>query len=292
MLTLTFVDSYLAVVDHGGIREAARAKGVSQAAISQHVRKLEAELGAPLLHRSHAACTPTRHGHIFLPLARSLVSLAGRASRLFDEKHLRIGASSNIGVYFLPRLLNLYSQTHSDEPRLEVTLGSNPDLIEKFKEGQFDVALTEWWEDDARFVSEVWHREEMVVIAPPGHPLASQAYAGLAELNRYPLIAGESGTGTAHLLRTCFDEASMPAPHLVLGSTEAVKQAVMNGLGVSIVLAGAVRREAATGELVALPISREKTCKAFHISVPANLPDTTASAGFMRFVRHQGALHA
>lgn len=292
MLTLAFVDSYLAVIDHGGIREAARAKGLSQAAVSQHVRKLEAELGVPLLHRSHAACTPTRHGNSFMPLARSLVALAQRACTMFEPQRLRIGASSNIGVYFLPGLLRRYENRQSPEAQIEVTVDSNPQLISQIKAGLLDVALTEWWDDDPCFSSAIWHREPLVVILPPDHPLAPQRQISVAELSHYPLIAGESGTGTALLLRQHFGDAALPKPRLVLGSTEAVKQAVMNGLGVSIVLAGAVRREAANGELLVRPLATGNLAKHFHVSTPANLPDRCASNDFLHFIRTQGDAHA
>lgn len=294
MLTLSFVDSFLAVVDHGGVRDAARAKGLSQAAVSQHIRKLEAEVGATLLHRSHAACTPTRHGRAFLPIARGLVSMAQRARHLLDARVLRVAASSNIGVYYLPRLLGRFRQLQAEAPELEVTVGTNPDLIGRFKDGLFDLILSEWWDDSPHYSTAVWRQEPLVAILPPDHALATGAGASidLADLARHPLIAGEAGSGTAQLLRSVFGAAPLPAPKLVLGSTEAVKQAVMAGLGVSIVLAGAVQREVNAGQLAALPIAGTPLCKPFHVTVPANLPEDTPGASFMRFICTQGVAHA
>lgn len=292
MLTLSFVDSFLAVVDHGGVRDAARAKGLSQAAVSQHIRKLEAEVGATLLHRSHAACTPTRHGRAFLPIARGLVSMALRARHLLDARVLRVAASSNIGVYYLPRLLGRFRQLQAEAPELEITVGTNPDLIGRFKDGLFDLVLSEWWDGSPHYSTAVWRQEPLVAILPSEHPLATEPRVELADLARYPLIAGEPGSGTAQLLRSIFGAAPLPAPKLVLGSTEAVKQAVMAGLGVSIVLAGAVQREVDGGQLAALPLAGAPLRKPFHVTVPANLPEDTPGAAFMRFICTQGVTHA
>lgn len=291
MLTLTFVESFIAVVDHGGVREAARAKGLSQAAVSQHLRKLESEMGVALLHRSHAACIPTPDGHCFLPLARGLVALAQRARDLFHNRHLRLAASSNIGVYFLPRLLGAFRALLGEDIEVDVSIGPNPDLIAKFKDGLFDIALTEWWEGNARFQDNIWHREPLVAILPPGHPLAGHETLTLEMLSAYPLIVGESGSGTAQLMRSLPDCAPLPKPALTLGSTEAVKQSVMAGLGVSIVLAGSVAR-APADELAVRPLAHAGLRKPFHVVVPANLPDSAPSARLVNFLCSQGAAHA
>ena len=75
------------------------------------------------------------------------------------------------------------------------------------------------------------------------------------------MLGGEPGTGTGHLLQTYFGQGAIPTVRLQLGSTEAVKQAVAAGLGISLVLASAVPREVAAGELCAIPFAAPALAK-------------------------------
>lgn len=290
MLTLAFVHTYLAVVDHGGIREAARKLACAQATVSQHVRKLESELGVVLLHRSHGACQPTNHGHRFLPFARSLIAAAERVDELFDPQCLRIGASSNIGVYFLPGLLADFQQQLSTPPKIDVALGSNPEIHRRLLAGEIDLALSEWWPAQNAYRSDIWHLEPLVAIVAPDHPLAIAERLPVAALADWPLLGGESASGTGQLLqRALGDGAPALRINLSLGSTEAVKQAVMAGLGLSVVLAGTVRREVRAGHLVALPLDPPDLAKAFLTTYPRELPSDSLAARFATFLKRSGA---
>ena len=93
---------------------------------------------------------------------------------------------------------------------------------------------------------------------PPTHRLAASPEITKHELATLDLLGGEPGTGTGRLLEVYFkDYESRPRASLQLGSTEAVKQAVKAGLGISLVLRSAVTEEADSGSLRAIPIRPE-----------------------------------
>lgn len=292
MLTLVSIRAFLSVVQHGGIREAARAQAGSQATLSQHIQKLESELGAVLLHRSNAECRPTPDGLRLLPLARALSETADRAQNLFRGTRLRIGASSNIGIYFLPPILRRYRNA-DDAAELELTIGSNPEVATMLQQGEIDIALTEWWAPTSGFVSSVWHHEPLVCIANAGHPLTSRSSVNATALAGWPMLFGEAGSGTQRVLNAnpAFGETAGWRGQ-TLGSTEAVKQAVIAGLGVSIVLRGCVRHEVESGTLQATPLSPGEFRKPFHVTLAEGLPPDTPARRFADFLNDEGMLDA
>jgi DNA-binding transcriptional LysR family regulator len=273
-LNLNHVASFLALVKTGSFGSAAKSLGLSQAAISQHLSRLEACLAVPLINRARSGCTPTESAKRFLPIARSLIAIEARAAEAVSGETLRLGACSNIGIYLLPDLTRDFGAAGAPLPAL--TIASNPSIAAALDDAEIDVALMEWWDDRPGFRAERWREEPVLAIAAPDHPWATQAHVSRAKLAAEPLIGGEPGTGTGRILRHYLGETrTLPRPLIELGSTEAVKRAVMAGLGNSIVLALAVTEEVRAGRLVARPLKpglRKPLYLVWREGVPLNHP--------------------
>ena len=113
MLNLSLVKTLLAVVRTKSLREGADELGLSQPAVSQHIRKLEEEVGVTLIRRDRRGCEPTLAALVFLPLAENILRLSERAKKAVVRlNQLRIGAGSNIGIYILQPLLKSFWDTH------------------------------------------------------------------------------------------------------------------------------------------------------------------------------------
>jgi Transcriptional regulator len=255
MLNLVWVRSFLALVDRKSFQGAAELLYIAQPTVSLHIQKLEEQLGVPLFHRSRSGCEPTREALNFLPYAQSIIRVNERAIASVRGGPLRLGASSNIGIYLLqPYLRSFLDKQIARE--VEVVIDRNPTIAERLENGEIDVALMEWWDGRAGCEAQLWRSEPVVVIVPPGHPLAEQTVVSRSELSEMELLGGEPGTGTGRLLARYFGGAAkMPRVSRQLGSTEAVKQAVKAGLGVSLVFASAVSDEVRSGRLVAIPLA-------------------------------------
>ncbi len=281
VLNLTHVTTFLAVVDRGGFREAARHLRTSQPTVTQHIKKLESALGTRLIHRHRPAGTPTPAGQRFLPHARRLIEAADRAHDAIARRRMDIGASSNIGTYLLQPRLKAFLEGYSARIELQLCLGSNPQIAERLTRGEVDIGLMEWWDQRPGFRAVVWRQEPMVVIVPPPHPWAKRRSVSRQLLCSTPLIGGEPGSGTATLLARTFGTAAAELRiSMSLGSTEAVKQAVIAGLGVSIVLASTVHDQVRAGLLHALPISGARVVKDLFVLIPDDLPPTSAAHAF------------
>lgn len=293
MLNLTHVQTFVTVIDEGGFHEAARKLDLSQPSVTQHIKKLEAALKAPLVSRSHATCTPTTNGRRFLPHARRLLEIATRAHDTVIQNELAIGASNNIGTYLLQPSLKKFIETSGLGIAPSIKLDRNPQLAEQLTDGTIDIALMEWWDDRPGFKATVWHRERLKVIVSPDHAWAYDETLSRDILFSEPMIGGEAGSGTATLLKKAFGaNARNLKVSMTLGSTEAVKHAVMANLGVSIVFEDSVRQEIKSGRLVALDVENIDLVKDLYAVVPTSLHTDSYAHLFEAHLRNDTQLHA
>lgn len=287
MIDLECVATFLAVANHGGFREAAKTAGMSQPAVSQHIKRLEQSLKVCLIQRSNAGCKLTPEGQSFLPYARQLVRIGSRAHALFDLTSLKVGASSNTGIYLLQPYLKAYRDAFAE--RMEIVIGSNPDIAGKLENFEIDVAVMEWWDDRPGFEARLWRREELVLIVPPDHPWAARSSVPRDWLKGQKLLGGEAGTGTARLLRDFLgDSANSVGVSMQLGSTEAVKHAVRAGLGISLVMACAVADEQRDQRLKSLTIEGCVPAKNLYVVHRRDMARDAPSCRFSRFLGSEG----
>jgi len=254
MLNLAWVRTFVTLAQQRSFQAAAEQLKISQPTVSQHIQKLEEQLGVLLVHRARMGCAPTREAMAFLAYAQSLLCLNDRALAAVKGEHLRIGAGSNIGIYLLTPYVQSFLETW-DRGAFDLVIDRNPTIAERLEIGELDVAVMEWWAPRPGFEARLWRSEPVVVIVPPAHPLASCAQLSRKDLAGLEFLGGEPGTGTGRLLdRYLGAGAALPQVSLQLGSTEAVKRAVMTGLGISLVLAAAVVDEVQNGSLCAIPL--------------------------------------
>lgn len=290
VIDLDQVRSFVAVIEAGSFRDAAPRLNLAQPTVSQHVQKLEATLGHLLIERSRARATTTAAGLRFLPFAKALLRLSERAHAALDRGSLAIGASSNIGVYLLQPLVRAFTSERSAVGPIDIRIGTNPETARWLEDAEVDIALMEWWDNRPGFEAAVWRREKLVVIVPPAHPWATRKSVKKAVLLGEPMIGGEPGTGTARLLQQTFSvDASFLKIGLQLGSTEAVKQAVRAGLGISITLESAVQDEVRAGTLRALRIEETPLAKPLFSILPAGLSATSPAGQFSAFLQEANA---
>jgi len=148
----------------------------------------------------------------------------------------------------------------------------------------------EWWDGRPGFNAEVWRREPLVVIVSPEHQWSRRKFVNKTALLQEPMIGGEPGTGTARLLQQALGpEAGALKIGLQLGSTEAVKQAVRAGLGVSIAPESAVRDEVKAGVLHALRVKETPLVKPLYSVCPTGLSNSSAARRFDGFLRAAAA---
>jgi DNA-binding transcriptional LysR family regulator len=289
VLNLEQVTAYLTILQTGSFHESARRLGLSQASVSQQIRKLEQAVGAQLIVRDRAGCRVAPRTEDFTRYATAIMSLAERAVRAFTHPLVVVGAASNIGTYLLAPLHRRFIERYGDAAELRPVLDHNRAVADLLEFDAIDVALMEWWDHRPGFDAAVWHEEELVVIVGPNHPWRSRESVSVADLVEQPLLGGEPFSGTGTLLRARFEDADLQLPVAMnLGNTEAVKHAVRNGLGISLVLRGAVHDETESGSLRILRVAGPPLLKKLFVVHRSHLLPDAPVANFVNLVRSHG----
>ncbi|KZB97310.1 HTH-type transcriptional activator CmpR [Methylobacterium radiotolerans] len=284
MLNLSQVQTFLAVIDEGGIQSAAERLACSQPAVSQQLRKLEEFVGVPLVVRNRSRAVPTRDGELFLPKARSLIASADRARAVVSDRRLVVHASGNVGVYLAPRLIAVFERDLDRPGTVDLVITTNRHAVDALIAGEADIALTEWSEDHPAVEWQGWRREKLVVIAGPDHPLAKERCIPRQALLDHPIIGGEPGTGTGRALAGMFGpDAGRLRVARQLGSTAAVKEAVNAGLGLSVVFAYSVAEEVKAGTLTMLELEEADIFKTLFIGLGRESPQSSMARRFATF---------
>ncbi|WP_438971217.1 LysR family transcriptional regulator [Methylophaga sp.] len=255
MLNPQWLRTLKTVVAERGFQAAAESLGIAQPTVSLHISKLEQQLRVALIKRNKTACYPTEAAKRLLPFVDSILNLSQQAINAIRTDCVRVGSSSNIGIYMLqPHIRSYIDKPQSSQ--IELTIDDNPTIVNKMANFELDIAIVEWWQPLAGFVTKIWKVEPLVLITSPQHPLGQLDDISLEQLQTISLIGGERGTGTGRILSEKFTgDLTAPKISMQLGSTEAVKQAVKENLGVSLVSASTVTEEVTRGTLSAVPVA-------------------------------------
>jgi DNA-binding transcriptional LysR family regulator len=275
-MNLEHIETYLTVIRTGGFRAAGKELGVAQPTVTQHIRKLEEAVGATLVVRDRTGCVPAPNTEMFIQHAEALVALADKARQALRRPRLTIGAASNIGIYMLQPSFRRFSEEFGRRLDLNMVIDRNDVIAQRMETGELDVGAMEWWDGRQGFVA-------------PDHPWANRDGIMKGDLVGQPIIGGEAHTGTGRALRRCLgDLAQRLTVDMNLGSTEAVKNAVRSGLGISIVLASAVSEEVAEGHLAQVPILDAALSKDLFLIHRRGLPGDSPAVRFARTMMDEG----
>jgi DNA-binding transcriptional LysR family regulator len=259
-LNLNYLRAFVAVVEHGGFRQAAKALYVSQPAITRSIQELEKSVHHTLIERTRRAIVLTEAGHLLFAYGQRLFGLEREAVEALEQLHslergqLAIAASQTIGTYALPPLLGAF---HSQHPgiRLSLDIRNTQEVLDSLRMKPVDLALIEGVVEGEDFEVTPWRKDHLVVIAPPHNPWGLSDRLSLKRLGQVPYIQREYGSGTREIVEQALSQHKFkPNVVMELGSNEAVIQAVMAGLGISIVSDVTIVLERAAGQLSVMTI--------------------------------------
>ena len=295
-MNLNHLAIFHAVAQAGSMTQGAERLDISQPAVSKQVQELEHSLGVHLFDRIGRRVRLSQAGEILANYARLLFALEHEAEeamadvRAVGRGRLVIGASTTIGTYLLPGVLADFWRRH---PKVELLVEiENTEQVHRRLAGlQLDVGLTEGFVEEAELEAEVFHRDELVVIAAPGHPLARQPRVPLSALRDEPFILREPGSGTRAVEERALGRLKLPVRVVMaLGSTEAIKRVVAEGVGLAIVSRLAVGAECAAGTLATLPVAGLRIARPLHLVRRKGRRDGPALQAFCGVLRERTAV--
>lgn len=254
-MNLNHLSIFQAVAATGSISAGARRLHVSQPAVSKQLGEFEQTLGVVLFDRLPRGVRLTEAGRLLQGHANRLVALEAEAEaairdlRLGVRGSLRIGASRTVGAYLLPALLARFRQRYPDV-EIFLQVDSTASIEQRLVASEIDIGFTEGMVGNALLEYRVFARDELILIAAPGHAVLAQDPVALSSLLQYPLLMHEVGSGTRAVTEKAFSAKQLALqPSMTLASTEAIKQTVATGVGIGFLSASAVRAELAAGTL-------------------------------------------
>lgn len=233
--------AFHAVAVHGGFSRAAEALGLTQPAVSDHVRKLEETYGIQLFTRATSGVTLTGMGRKLFAIAERQFEAEAQAlellsrGRTLEEGQLTIGADA--AVHILPQL----ARFRVKHPKLSVKLvtGNSRELLKRLEDFSIDIAVTAEKPQGAGFLSAKLRTDRLVAVVQRSSKLARLKEIGFAQLVKLPLILREEGSMTRTLLLQESERRGIPLTGTIeIESREAAREAAAQGLGLAIMSEG------------------------------------------------------
>ena len=291
-LTLRQLEVFEAVARLGSLTRAAEALHLTQPAVSLQMKGLADAVGRPLTEPLGRGLRLTQAGRDLHEACRELAAVwSGFEAKLDDEAALRRGTLRvsvvTTAKYFLPKALGLFVRQH---PGIEVELDvqNREGVMARLRDRMDDLHIMDSPPSDWAVAAQPFLDNPLVVVAPRAYR-APREPATLADLAGERFLFREAGSGTRmaveeHLAR---ERASLPR-RMVVGSNEAIKQAVAGGLGLAVLSRHAVS-DADLPELRILPVRGFPIRRAWYIVHWRDLRLSAPGAAFKEFLREFAA---
>ncbi len=267
---------------------------LTQPAVSLQIQALEEIYGTKLFNRSGCVITLTRAGEMLYKYAKEINLLYTAVEKQIGEfigvvkGIVSVGASSTIGNYVLPSVVAHFKRKYP-KVGVNIHIGNTKNVIEFLNTGNIDVGLVEGEVKKQKLAVEKLIPDEMVLIMSPLHPWAKKANISILEIPKEPFILREEGSGTRQMIEKHLIKYGI-SPHnikiaFIMGSTESIKGAVEEGLGVSIVSRWATKKESRYGSLKTATFKEEKILRDFSLLHRKPRDSSHALDKFLGFLR-------
>jgi DNA-binding transcriptional LysR family regulator len=289
-MTIRQLEVFLAVARAQSFSRAAERIHLSQPTLSQHMRQLEQELGAPLFVRHSRSVTLTEAGRVFEDYGRRLVTTLDAGKRAIAELDglargsLVVGAGTTPGTYVLPEQIARFQKRYPGVT-VELRVGSSKAVEQRLRNGEVDVAIVggHMLGPSERCVS-AGIVDELELIVPSGSPRKTGGMSR-GQLARERLLIREDGSATRQVTERALRAAGVAVgATMELDHTETIKRAVIAGLGVAFVSRYAIANELRAKRLRVMPVKGLRIRRHFHVIYDERRPLGASARAFVGFV--------
>jgi LysR family transcriptional regulator, low CO2-responsive transcriptional regulator len=254
------LETFLEVARLSSFSRAAEKRFRTQPAISSQIRSLEEEVGAKLLDRSGGKVSITASGKLFLKFAedilearRVMLTSVAETERI-PKGEIVVGANEGTCLHILPEVFAEFKRQYPDV-NISITRSDYAKILESVIDNSVDFGVVSLPVSDPRLTVVLIHRDELVIIVPPKHPLSKLKSATIAETARFPLIVPKGGHTRDSLESLFYERKLKPRYTMELDSSELLKRFVAAGAGVGFIARSNVLEDVRASALAAIPIS-------------------------------------
>jgi molybdate transport repressor ModE-like protein len=272
----------------GSVSAAAAAIGIGQPSASQHLRLLEAAAGQRLVERGGRGSRLTEAGQILAARAAQALSSLGAAEEELDALTglrtgtIHLGASTAPGVYVLPDTLGCFRRSYP-AVTVEVEVAASGEILNRLLSGRVQLALVGATTADDRIELQPFLEDEVVGVAKPGLAQLKNGKLPPSRLSEFMLLAREPGSSSQAVIDEELRAIGIrPAGVWELGSSEAIKRAAREGLGLAFLSRYAVAEEVERGDLESFRLAgRRPLVRHFSIAHLSGRPLSPAEQSFV-----------
>lgn len=263
------------VVDLKSFSRAGQAVHLSQPTVSSHIKDLEHHFDCRLIDRLSKEALPTQAGRLLYRYAKRMIALRDEADSAMAEfmghvkGSLNLGGSTIPGAFVLPAIIGAFT-ARFPEVNVNLTIADTRQIIEAILCGDLEMGVVGAVSNHKSILQTQLVEDEMYLVVATDHRWSGIKRITTKQLFTEPFIVREPGSGTLKSIQTSFSEAGLNINELNvvarIGSTEAIRQAIKNRMGVSILSAIAVSDDVAAGKLKTLAIEGLNLKRAFYLT--------------------------
>ena len=259
--TLHQLKIFEAVARKNSITKAAESLHMTQPAVSIQIKQLQNSVGTPLISYTGKSLYLTEAGEEMLRVQQTIKSQTDAFEAYISDLKgglkgtLSISAAST-AKYFLPYLLGAFQKKY---PGIKISLKvtNRDEVLSHLYSNEYQLAILTQLPEDDSIKSEPFLENPLVMACPPDHPLSRKKKLKLSDLKNEPFIYRESGSGTRMVMEKELKRAGIyPEKAMELSTNEAVKQAIMAGIGVSLISKLSMKTELKAGTISTIDVNR------------------------------------
>ncbi len=264
-ITLQQMEALICLVEERSFSRAAKRMLLTQPALTKNIRNVEDCLGVKVVNRSNAGVSLTPEGKILYEAAQRMVRLRKEAAEkiwMLQKKSggdVYVGASTIPATYILPRAISSFKKSYADI-RVFIKTEDSEEVQNMVLDREVEIGCIGKEPLNRKLIAEPVWNDRLILVVPKLHPWVKKGSIDVSELLSEPFVLREKGSATRDVFESYLkDKKSIHLEQLnicgELGSSEAIKEAVIAGLGVSVLSVHAVKRELASKLLYEIPIT-------------------------------------
>lgn len=287
---------FIEVATHLSFSRAGEVMFISQPAISKHIKALEAFYKTTLFERTGKALQLSKGGRLLYNRLREAKKIQNELefelSTLNDhlkaQGRLKLGASTTVALYILPKMLSAF---HQQYPEVNISLlNRNTDTITKaLIDQEIDIGIVEGKKKNSAILYQPFMKDEVVAVCSAKSPLAKKKILAVQELRNYPIVLREQGSGTLAAVKYTLEKNNIKLSELKvtvrLAGTEALKNFLIEDDCLGFLPRGSVIRELQVGDLKAVKIENFQIIRDFFFIQRHGTESSELNKAFIKFCK-------
>ncbi|MDM7985906.1 MAG: selenium metabolism-associated LysR family transcriptional regulator [Smithella sp.] len=300
-ITIQQMEAIIALVAEGSFSRAAKRMFLTQPALTKNIKNAEDCIGTRLFNRSSTGISLTPEGKILYDYARRVVRLRDEAKekvlalRKETGGNIYLSASTIPATYILPRALSDFNKTNADI-HIYIKTADSEEAMNMVLDNEVEMGFIGKKPLNKKLAAETLWKDRLALVVSRNHAWCKKKSVTLPELLKEPFVVREKGSATRELFESYLKKSKSISLDQFntcgeLGSSEAIKEAVIAGWGVSVISIHAVSREMSQGLLCEIPLQGYTMERHFYLIHKRQFEFRPFHKTLVNFIKNYSTVH-